>query len=153
MRLAAADAAAAGRAHRHRRVELAGAAIADARELAHDLVVGRIDVVGELDLGDGPQAVDRHADRRGDDAAFRDRRIEHAVLAVFALQPVGDAEHAAEVADVLAEDDDRRIALEHDVHRRIQRLDHVHLRHGVISAAHLFARFGCLAAQMLAASP
>jgi hypothetical protein len=28
----------------------------------------------------------------------------HAVLAVLALQPVGGAEHAAEVADVLADD-------------------------------------------------
>ena len=70
-----------------------------------DLVVRRIDVVGELDLGDRPQAVDRHADRGGDDAALGDRRIEHAVLAVLALQAVGDAEHAAEVADVLAHHD------------------------------------------------
>ena len=56
MRLAAADAAAAGRADHHGRGEIAGAAIADARELARDLVHGRIDVVGELDFGDGLRA-------------------------------------------------------------------------------------------------
>ena len=110
VRLAAADAAAAGRADRHRRPELAGAAIAQPRELADDLVVGRIDVVGELDLGDRPQAVDAHADRRADDAALGDRRVEHAVLAVLALQAVGDAEHAAEVAHVLAEHHHVRVA-------------------------------------------
>jgi hypothetical protein len=56
VRLAAADAAAARRADRDRRVEFAAGAIADARQLADDLVVGRIDVVGELNLGDRAQA-------------------------------------------------------------------------------------------------
>ena len=137
--LAAADAAAAGRAHGHRCVKLAGAPVSDARELAHDLVVGRIDVVGELDLGHRPEPVNGHADRGRENTAFRDRRIEHAAFAVFPLQPVGDAKDAAEEADVLAEDDDRRVLSELDIHRRIQRLDHVHLSHGVISRLFLRA--------------
>ena len=130
VRLAAADAAAAGHAHRDRRVEIPGAAIAQPRELADDLVVGRIDVVGELHLGHGPQTVHAHADRRADDAALGDRRVEHAMLAVLALQSVGAAEHAAEEAHVLAEHDDVGIAPHGDVHGGVQRLDHVHLRHG-----------------------
>ena len=50
-------------------VELAGGAVAQSRGLADDLVVGRIDVVGELDLDHRLQAIGRHADRHGDDAA------------------------------------------------------------------------------------
>src|SRR2546430_6254061 len=63
----------------------------------------RSDVIGELNLRHGLQAVDSHADGRRDDAAFGDRCVEHPVLTVLSLQPLGDAEHAAEVADVLAE--------------------------------------------------
>ncbi len=102
MRLTAADAAAAGRADGHGGMELAGRAVTQPRQLAHDLVEARIDVIGELDLGHGLQAVHAHADCGGDDAALRDRGVEHAVLAVLALQPLGHAEHAAEVADILA---------------------------------------------------
>ena len=129
MRLPAANAAAGRRTDGHRGEELAGAAVAQPRELAHDLIEARVDVVGELNLGDRPQAVHGHADGGRDDAALRDRRIEHAILAVLALQPLGGAEHAAEIADVLAHEHDRRIAAEHDVHGRVQRLDHVHVRH------------------------
>ncbi len=43
---------------------------------------------------------------RCNDAAFRDRRVEHPMLAVLLLQPIGHAEHAAEIADVLAHHDD-----------------------------------------------
>ena len=61
-----------------------------------------------------------------DDAALRDRRVEHARATILRLQALGAAEHSAEVADVLAEHDDVGIALEHHVHRRTQRLDHRH---------------------------
>ena len=54
MRLAAADAAAAGRAHHHGRGEVTGRAVTDARQLAGDLVHRRVDVVGELDLRHRP---------------------------------------------------------------------------------------------------
>ena len=46
--------------------------------------------------------------------------------AVLGLQAFGAAEHAAEVADVLAEHHHVGVALEHHVHRRAQRLDHGH---------------------------
>ena len=124
---------------RDRRGEVAGRAIAQPRRLGDDLVGGRIEVVGELDLGHRAQAVGAHADGDADDAAFGDRRVEHARVAVLGLQAFGAAEHAAEVADVLAEDDDVVVALEHHVHRRAQRLDH---RHRAARAA------GCRAAPL-----
>ena len=74
VRLAAANAAAAGRANGHRREELPGAAIADARQFAADLIEARINVVGELNFRDRAQAVHAHADGGGDDAALGDRR-------------------------------------------------------------------------------
>ena len=106
-----------------------GAAIPQARELGEDLVARGVDVVGELHFRDRAQSVHAHADRGTDDRAFGDRRVEHAVLAVLALQPVGDAEHAAEVADVLAQHDHVRVTRQHDVHGGVERLDHVHLCH------------------------
>ena len=65
----AAEKAAAGRhADHHRAGEVAGRAVAQARRLRDDLVIGRIHVVGELDLDAGAQAIGRHADRGADDA-------------------------------------------------------------------------------------
>ena len=130
MGLAAADAAAAGRADRDRGGEVPRGAIAQPRQLAHDLIEPRIDVVGELDFRHGLEAVGSHTDGRADDAAFGNRRIQHALIAVLALQAFGGAEHPAEEADVLAEDDHARVAFQHNVHRGVQRLDHVHACHG-----------------------
>src|ERR1700722_7355230 len=116
MRLTATDAAAAGCANRHGCEELSGAAIADARQFATDLIEARIDVVRELNFGDRPKAVHAHADRGSNDAAFGDGCVDDAMLAVLALQPFSGAKHAAEVADVLTHEHHRRILLEHDVH-------------------------------------
>ena len=44
--------------------------------------------------------------------------------AVLLLQAVGDAEDAAEIADILAEHQHIGIALQHHVERRVQGLDH-----------------------------
>src|SRR5260370_41075956 len=75
MRLTAADPASAGSPNGHRCEELSGAAIADARQFADDLIEARIDVVRELNLGDRAQAVHAHADGGGDDAALGDGRV------------------------------------------------------------------------------
>ena len=128
--LAAEDAAAIGRAHRHRRREIAGRAIADARGFRHDLVEGGIDVVGELDFDHRAQTVSAHADGRRHDAALADRRIEAAREAVLLLQAFGHAEHAAEIADILAEGEHVRVARQHHVEGGVERLDHVHRGHG-----------------------
>ena len=129
--LAAENAAAGRHAHDDRAGELAVGAIAQARRFRDDLVVGRIDVVGELHLDAGRQAVGGHADRRADDAGFADRRVEAAALAVFLLQALRAAEDAAEIADILAEDDDVVVAPHRHVHGVADRLDHGHARHGL----------------------
>ncbi len=127
--LAAEDPAAGRHAHRDRRGEVAGRPVAQAGGLRHDLVVGRIHVVGELDLDARPQPVGRHADRDTDDAGLADRRVEAPFLAEPLLQSLRAAEHAAEVADVLAEHDDAVVALHRDRVGVADRLDHRHRRH------------------------
>src|SRR5690606_33281193 len=72
------------------------------RELGRDLVERREHEAVELDLDDGAEARHREADRRADDAGLGERRVEHAVLTEVALQVLGDAEDTAELADVLA---------------------------------------------------
>src|SRR6202034_1958340 len=141
----AADAAATGGANGHGREELARAAVTDARQLAADLIEARIDVVRELNFGDRTQAVDAHADGRGDDAALGDGRIEDSMLAVLALQPLRGAKHAAEITDVLAHEHHRRILLQHDIHGGIQGLNHVHTGHGAYRflSARITARCFC----------
>src|SRR5438105_7766156 len=91
VRLAAEDAAAAGGAHRDRRPELAARAIAQPRSRRDQLIGRRIDVIGELNLDDRPQTIGAHPHRRAEHAAFRDRRIEYAVVTMLFLQPLADA--------------------------------------------------------------
>src|ERR1700738_3888855 len=111
MRLTAADPASAGSPNGHRCEELSGAAIADARQFADDLIEARIDVIRELNLGDRAQAVHAHADRSGHDAALGDGRVEDTMLAILALQPFRGAKPPAEIADVLAHEHYRGILL------------------------------------------
>ncbi len=135
VRLAAEDAAAVGRADDHRHRPFAGGAVAHLRDFADDLVVAGVDVVGELDLDQRLDAVGGHADRGRDDPAFADRRVERALLAEFLLQAFGDAEDAAEEADVLAEHDDVLVAAHHHLVGVVERLDHVHRRHQRFSSS------------------
>src|ERR1700722_6920516 len=97
----------------------------------YDLIVARIDIIGELDLGDRPKPIGAHADRHGDDPRFVDRRVEAARLAVLALQALGAAKHAAEIAYVLAEHDDALVLRHLAIHRVADRLDHRHPRHAL----------------------
>ena len=64
------------------------------------------------------------------------------LLPYFCCRPGGAAEHAAEIADVLAEHDDIVVARHRHVHRAADRLDHRHPRHALDS------RLLALAAQM-----
>src|SRR5436190_21762240 len=95
VRLAAENAAAARRAHRDRRPELAARAIAQPRRFRDQLVGRRIDVISELDLDDRPEAIRSHPDRGAQHAALGNRRVEYAVIAVLFLQALGDAEPTA----------------------------------------------------------
>ena len=95
--------------HRHRRAALG--AVVHLRDLAHDLVVRRVDEAVELDLHHGPVATQGHPDRRTDDAGLGQRRVDDPVLAEVLLQSVGDPEDATELADVLAHDQDLGVVL------------------------------------------
>ncbi len=101
---------------------MVAAPIAQHRHLIAQLHHRGPDVVEELDLDDRLQPANRHADRPADDVGFRNRRVEHPVVAKRALETVGDLEDAAlarhelqclaaaGVGDVLAEDHDARVA-------------------------------------------
>ena len=103
------DAAAVRRPDDHRHAVAVVRAIAHPGRLGHDLVERREDEVGELDLAHRPQPVDRRADRRADDHRLGQRRIDDPVVAELAPQPVRRQEHAALLADVLAQHDDRLV--------------------------------------------
>ena len=72
------------------------------RELRGDLVERGEDEPVELDLADRAEAAHREPDRGADDARLGERRVEHALVAELGLEALGDAEDAAERADVLA---------------------------------------------------
>ena len=129
MGLRAEDAAATGHAHHDGGAELAGRAEPQSRRFRHQLIVGRIHVVGELDFGDGPQSIRAHVDGDPDDAAFGNRRVEAARWPVLALQTIRAAEDPAEAADVLTEGDDAIVARHHDIHGVADCFDHRERRH------------------------
>src|SRR5688500_6625208 len=91
---------------------------AHGRQLVPDLHVRRPDVVEELDLDDGLEAPERHADRAADDVGFSERRVVYAQVAEFLLQTPRNLEDPAlaldlvevlparGVGDVFAKDDD-----------------------------------------------
>ena len=105
------DAAAEGDADDDRHLHPALRAVGVLRDLAHDLVVGGVDEAVELDLHDGAVTAQRHTDRGADDAGLREGRVDDAVLAEVLLETVGDAEDAAELADVLAHEQDLVVGL------------------------------------------
>ncbi len=75
------------------------------------LVEGASDEIDELHLHYGPQAEVAHARGRADDGRLADRRIDHALPAEAFEQPCRDLERAAVDADILAQQDDRRVAV------------------------------------------
>ena len=85
MSLATANAATTWRANRNGGEKFARAAVADASELTDDLIEARINVVGKLNLGDGSESVNAHADGRADNAAFSNGCIDYPVFAKFSL--------------------------------------------------------------------
>ncbi len=114
--------AAARDAHDERALEAVRGAPAQVRHLVPELVHRRPDVVEELDLDHRLETSSRQAHRAADDVGFGEGRVVDARRAERALQAVGHLEDAAlaldlvertlarAVGDVLAEDDDRRVA-------------------------------------------
>src|SRR3546814_5544407 len=70
VRLTAEDASPKGGPHCHWADEVVRRAVAQPSRLADELIEARIDIVGELNLGDRAQAVSAHPDRDADDAAL-----------------------------------------------------------------------------------
>ena len=110
--------------------------VAHHRHLVADLHHRRPDVVEELNLDHRLQPARRHADGAADDVGFGERRVEDAIVAVEPLQPVRQLEDAAlaghdrqrvllaGIRDVLAEDDDARVARHLVLQRPVDRRDH-----------------------------
>ena len=69
------------------------------------------DEVGELHLGDRPQAHHRGAGRAADDRRLRERRVDHAPGAELLLEALRHLERAAVDADVLADQEDALVVL------------------------------------------
>ncbi len=117
-----ADRAAVGDADDDGQLDLAQRAGVHLRQLRDDLVVRGEDEAVELDLHHGSVAAQRHADRGADDAGLGQRGVDDPVLAEVLLQAVGDAEDAAELADVLAHDQDLRVGLQGGAQGGVDRL-------------------------------
>ena len=76
---------------------------ANARGVGNDVVGSGVDEVGELDLGDRPQAAHGHAHGEARDAELHHGRVDNAFRPKFRQQAVRGAKDAAEGSDVLAE--------------------------------------------------
>ena len=116
-------------ADHHRDAEVAVRSVPEPGGLGDDLVERRMDEVRELDLRDRQEAVQRHPDRDPDDPRFRQRRVDHPLLAELLHPAVGDPEDAATRAHVLAEQHDALVVRHLVVERVAHRGDHVLLRH------------------------
>ena len=80
------------------------------RRDCHDHVEGAAGEIGELQLHDWTLALPGCSDRGTDEPLLRDRRVQHAIRAELLEQSCGDAERAAVVADVLAEQEHAIVA-------------------------------------------
>src|SRR5690606_13073646 len=122
------------------------------RDLTNDLVVRRVDEAVELDLTHRAVAAQRKADRGADDAGLGERRVDHPVFAEVLLQPVGDPEDAAELADVLAHQDDLVVGLHGRPHAIGERLGQRDLGHRAAPSVSKDARYSANAAFCSASS-
>ena len=83
--LATEDAAAKRCPNGHRTDEVAGGTVAQSRRFADQLIEAWVDIIRKLDLRHRAQTVSCHANADANDAAFSNRRIEHARLAMLFL--------------------------------------------------------------------
>ncbi len=116
--LDASDASAIRDANDHRQIHAAAGAVAHLGHMRGDLFEGGVGERVELHLDDGTVAGQAHADREPDDARLGERRVEAPVVTELLRQTVGDAEHAAERADVLTEHE-HIVVLAHAVAQRL----------------------------------
>ena len=117
---------------RQRDLELAAGHVPVLGGLVHDLLHRESREVLVHDLDDRAHALHGRADTRAHDRHLRDRGVAHTLGAELLQHALGDAHRAAHLGDVLAHDEDVRVAphgLDHDVPDRlaIRRLRHLTL--------------------------
>src|SRR5437588_9478134 len=127
------------RADHHRGLCLAAEHVAELGGLVEDLVEADAEEIAEHQFGDRSEAGDRGAGGGAHDRGFGDRRVDDARLAKFADEALGDAEDAAigvaltlrrgATRDILADDDDARVAAHLLAERFVQRLADRFLRY------------------------
>ena len=117
-----ADAGALGHAQHHRDLGLAAEHEAHLGGLVEELVERHADEVDEHELGNGTQASGGGAGGAADDRAFADRGVPDAFLAELIEEALGHAEAAAELANVLADDEDVLVPFHLLTHRVVERL-------------------------------
>src|SRR2546422_4634135 len=122
-------------ADHHRDVKASLRARPVARAVVLDLVEALEGEARELDLADGLEAVEGHADGGPDDGRFGQRAVDDALGTELPLQIIGHAEDAAVHADVLAQDEHVSVALHCLEEGEVERLDHVELGHRVSAAS------------------
>ncbi|MNC85518.1 hypothetical protein D3C83_11220 [compost metagenome] len=102
------------RAHRRaedeRHLPLAARHVVDLRRLVADLIHDQHQEVAEHDVDDRPHAGHRGADAQAGEARLRDRRIDDPPGAEFLDQALEHLEGRARFGDVLAHEDDGRVA-------------------------------------------
>ena len=126
MVLVGSDAGSVGETHHYRHLGVAPGAEPISAQMTDDLIEGRVHEAVELDLGHGPGPGQRHSHCGPDDARLVQWGVDHPTLAKPLLEALGHPEDPAGQADVLAEDDDLRVALHRLVECRIDRLGHGH---------------------------
>ena len=84
-------------------------------QLIDNLVVGREDVVCELNLDHGPQPIDPHAECGSENPSLGKRCVEDTVCTMLGLQSISGPEDSTKVADIFTVDDDVVISVEHYV--------------------------------------
>jgi hypothetical protein len=92
--------------------------------LGDDLIESRKDESIELNLTHWSIAAQRHADGGANDAGFSKGRIDHSMLAKVLLEAFGDPKDSAELADVLASDNDFGIGFQSSAKASIECLRH-----------------------------
>jgi len=113
---AAANAAAVRGTDDHGDGPFAIGAVAHFGGFADDLIVGRENKIGELNLADGALAIQSSANAHTHNGKLCQRRVNHPGSAIFIKEANSGAEHAAAHADIFTHDKDTLIASHFFVH-------------------------------------
>src|SRR5712691_7642373 len=99
-------------AYNHRHLGVAAEHVMNLGGVVDDLIDREQAKIDRHQLDNRLEPAHRGADSGADYREFRNRRVTHALFSVDGKQPVGDLECTAEVADLLAHDEDPLIAVE-----------------------------------------